>query len=76
MGGEMQTWGDYKALVKRARSREGPSRVNHSLTHHQALDILEAAIKDRPDDETVGAGARDGLMVRNIERECGLRLTD
>lgn len=68
------TVGEAKALIARSRKdRRVSSRVNTAMTHQQALDVLEAAIADRPDDADLDA-VRGGLMTRNVRRECGQAL--
>jgi hypothetical protein len=77
-----RSWGDLRRLIEAARGRGGMSRLNPGLTHEQALDMLAAGIKGRPDDE-VPTGlkddifrpgrqkrTRDSLIVQNILREC------
>ena len=45
------------------------SRINASLTAYQVCDILEKAICERTDDESLG-GVKGHLIARNILREC------
>ena len=65
------TVAEAKRLIAKSRKdRRLASRVNAGMTHQQALDVLEAAIRDRPDNASLD-DVRGGLMVRNIQREIG-----
>lgn len=67
-----QTYGDLKRVLAATPRGDWPSRVNPSLTRSQALDILTRAIDMHPDDQAITT--RDnGLMTRNIMRECRSR---
>lgn len=72
-------YGDLKLAVSKAHVAatmedrlDDVSRVNRSITHGQALQILLNAVAGHDDGEPVGKVApnREGLMVRNIAREC------
>ena len=77
-----RSFGELRRLIEAARGRGGVSRVNPGIPREQALNILAAGIKDRPDDEVPPGlkddiyhpGAkkrtRDSLIVQNILREC------
>lgn len=65
------TVAEGRALIQRSRSdRRVPSKVNPSMTHQQALDVLQAAIAGLADTDDLDA-VRSGLMARNIRRETG-----
>jgi hypothetical protein len=80
-GARLRTYGDLKALM--ARERESlremgaagnwPSRVNPSMTHTQALDILEAGLRAHPDETLIADSRRGELIARNVQRECRSR---
>ena len=72
-----RTVGELRTLIDVRRFAVGRSRINRDLTVTQVLDIFEAALENRPDDEIpVGSKhpargmTRDGLLIRNILREC------
>lgn len=77
------TIADLRAIIASARGSREMSRVNGALTHARALDIYEAALNGRQDDEDIKAwtpdihsrsGAmrrsRDNLLVKNILWDC------
>jgi hypothetical protein len=64
------TVAEAKRLIAKSRKdRRRPSNVNPGMTHQQALDVLERAIVEMPDETDLEA-MRGGLMARNIRREC------
>lgn len=67
------TFGDLKRLVQSCERGDWPSRVNTSMTHNQALDVLRDGLATHPD-EMLLAAARSGLRYkRNVLREVRTR---
>lgn len=69
---EPQTYGDLKRLLASATEGEWPSRVNPSLTHSQALDILRKGLITYPDDKRLDT-PKGVLYSRNVVKECRAR---
>lgn len=73
--------GELRALIAAKRGGSGISKVNPQFTLEEALNIFDAAIKDRPGEE-IPAGmrydpylnkdvpSRDALIIKNILWEC------
>lgn len=70
-----QTYGDLRRLLNASPRGDWPSRVNASLTHTQALAILGDAVLQHADGARID-GARSGLLMRNVLRECHAREGD
>lgn len=73
MKDEPTTYGELKAILAREPRGDWPSRVNPSLTHSQAIDVLTRGINTRADDMLIADDCRGFLMVRNVLRECRSR---
>lgn len=67
---EPVTYGDLKRIIAASRAGEWPSRVNPSMTHSQALDILRAGLATHSDDQRLDSTERGFLYARNVIREC------
>lgn len=73
MSNDPKSFGDLKRLLAASPRGAWPSRVNPSMTHTQALDVLTAAVATRPDAMLIADDVRGDLMTRNVLRECRVR---
>lgn len=53
-----QSYGDLKRLVAQSPRGDWPSRVNASMTHSQALDVLRAALDNYPSEMRIANSIR------------------
>ena len=67
-----QTFGDLKRLLAKSPRGEWTSRVNPSLTHNQALDILATGLETHSNDQRLDSTRRGVLYARNVQRECAV----
>jgi hypothetical protein len=70
MNPDLRTYGDLKRLLARQKGGDWPSRVNPSMTHSQALQVLRDGLAGHPDDLRLDATPRGALYARNVQREC------
>lgn len=65
-----ETYGDLKRMLAKARPGDWPSRVNPSMTHSQAIQILRDGLATHADDQRLDATRSGFLYARNVQREC------